>query len=82
MREARADKLGVDCRVVGKGRTNNEVCVVKLLCEFVLQFEALDIISNNPKIGWVIEPVLERSNGFANSISSCDREHGGHVLEE
>ena len=51
----------------------DKVCVVKLFSELMLEFEALDVVSDSPKIRWIVELVLEGTNGFANGVGDCGR---------
>ena len=82
MREAGADELGVDCRIMRESGAGDKICVVKLFSELMLEFEALDIVSDSPKIRRIVKLVLEGRNGFANGVSDCGRKWSVHVSKE
>ena len=49
VRQARADELCVDSRIVRQRRTKRNVVVIKLLGEEVLKFESLDGRAKDPE---------------------------------
>ena len=82
MVEAGAYELCIDSGVVRKSAAKGDVSIVELICEDVLNLEALGLIADLPEFGGIVESCFEGRDGITNRVADVGREGNVHVFEE